>query len=207
MNLFSDPLRAHFDSWSAALAVTFVAALTFTVAQRINSRRLWNHHPYRQEIGRHVTTAALASSLLLAIAVVSHSLGWPVYGKPVLGAIALTLFILTIAIWRTVYLSSLRSFESRWPETKEPHAKMPRANFRHSELPMFTAVIGAAIGYVGFIWHPWNHIFHEGMWLLGALVGVAGGHLYLVVMADTARLERAFRNHPGSRRKTGRRSN
>ena len=194
MDLFKDSAAAHVDLWGGVLVFALCGALVFSSARRVNAVRLWKHHPYRQEVGRYVTTAAFACSILFAIAAFSHMLRWPVYGKPIVGAVALGLFMLIVVIWRTVYLRGLREFESRWPEVAQPRAELPKVKLRRSELVWFAAAVGGLTAYLGFFTAPWTQSFHLGTFLLGGLVGVVISCLYLVVMNDTARLERSFRS-------------
>jgi hypothetical protein len=199
--LFDNPGASHVDGWGLTLLIAAALALGLGTIWTWQLHAAWRHHPYRVLIQGHLRNAALATAAFLGVAAVAHLLGWPAWGTPVFGAIGVLLIIATIVIWRWSFLPQLRRFEALRPEFATPHAKLPRAKAPAAEMPLLSAIGAGFTAYFIFLWHPWNHVFHLGLWLVGPLVGLAAGSLVASKLNDDARLLRDTATSRSAKRK------
>lgn len=188
---FSDSVVSarHLDAWGAALLAAAVVASLLAAIWLLQVRRWWRHHPYRLVVQGHIARGMTATAVLLAIASASHLLGWTVYALPVLGLVALALLALMVGVWRWGFLPGLRRYEARHPEVIAKRAKLRLTAVPAYEVPLLAAIAGGAAAYVGFVWHPWNHVFHLGMWVLGGLTAYAIASVVATQRAPLPRVE------------------
>lgn len=186
---FNDPRfnTLHLDAWGIVLAVTGLVASAVAITWSWQLRRWWHHHPFRRVIHGHLMRAMTAAAILLVVATLSHLLGLTIYALPALGLISLALFIAVIVVWRWLFLPSLLRYERSHPEAAVKRAHLRLSKVPATEIPLFACPAGAFVAYFSFEWHPWNHSFHMGMWILGGLFGYAVGSL---VASRTALLPR-----------------
>lgn len=202
--LLDFPTGAHVDAWVVILS-TAAAATAGTAATwgwRLQHR--WRHHPYRMTVEGHVVHAMWAAGIILGIAAMAHGLGWPAWGAPLLCAIGLGLVMATLAARRFAFLPQLRAYERNAPELIEPRAPLPRAAVRPAIFPWIVGMIGAPVAYLSFTWHRWNHVYHEGMYLLGFVIVFGVASLVATQLEEVARFERDIRRSRGARRRTRR---
>lgn len=205
----AEPAGAHLDSWAAILiGLTLLFALA-GVLLRNTVREHWAHHPFRVTIEGHLANALLASAGGLALIALSHAVGWPIYGLPVVG---LTMVVLALAVgitggsaWWLHFRKELARYDVRHPHVAQPDAdELPQAKSPRTSAPMLWAFGAGITAYAVFVWHPWPHLFHEGNIIYGAPAGYAIGSLVAMytagIMAPALPRQRAGRGKRSKRR-------
>ena len=179
--LLASPSRAHLDAFGVSLMLLGASTVVFGGGSLLRVRRRWPHDPFRQLIFRSHSVALLLSGLLLLGFAGFHAAGIPVYGAPIHAVAAL---LLLVAVATYVRLSSLlhyraliTRYDTRYFWLAGGRANLPRARPPRDEWRLLGAAAGGAGLYLAFSWHPWNHVFHIGLMLVGALAGYAIGGL------------------------------
>ena len=189
LTIADEPTGLHLDAWGGILVASALVLAVSALAIRSIVGHGWPHHPFRVTMRFHMANALLGCVVTVALVGVSHLLGWPVYGLPVVGDLALLLSA-GVSVWLTLdWWTSLRPalkrYEDKYPAITRANAEsFPRVRPSESNAPMLWALGSAVVAYGAFVWHPWPHIFHEGNFLYGAPVGFAIGSL--VAMHTTA---------------------
>ena len=196
-NLIANPTAAHVDPWEITLIAASALGAGLSLAGVWRQQHLGRDHFFRFEVERHFFNAGLASAAYLAVAAIAHGLGWAVWGTVLFGLVGLAILLITALLWRWSFLPMLRRHERSNP-VPSPSKKRPGAA-RHLRRPQYPWLVGIASGgaaYTALVWHPWNHIFHMGMWLVAPLIGYAVASLVAAETVDVVRLERSLRESP-----------
>lgn len=176
------PGAFHLDALGLALVAATGAFLGVGLALISRARRSWRRNPFRIMLGHYLGRGAISLGLLTMIAAAAHIAGIPVYGTRAAG-LGTLIFLLVAALsaglgWRFHLAVLMRKYEERYPEVVDAaKGKAATARLVKLEAPMWFMLFIGAGAYLAFIWHPWNHIFHEGNIALGGLAGYAIGCL------------------------------
>jgi hypothetical protein len=180
--LLDDPMGVHVDVWDSILLATALVFALGGVSIHTWLAQRWAHHPFRVVIQGHMANALLGCAVALALIGASHFLGWPIYGLPVVGMLALMVSVgvvtWLVVDWWSYVRPELTQYETKFPAVKEAHSEvLSGAHKTRSQAPMLWGLSGAFVAYAAFVWHPWPHLFHEGNFVYGAPVGFAIGSL------------------------------
>lgn len=198
------PTGPHLDAWGIALAALAGLAFLMGETRRWSVLHHWRHHPFRMAIERHMANALLAAAALLGISAATHLAGVPVYGVPAMGLAAVGVFAAALVgglfVWRGRFLGRLATYDRLHPDLAKPDARLPRIRVS-VEQPYWTAAGIGVLAYAAFTWHSWNHAFHEGNLVLGAIGGFGIGSL---IAMHTSLIPRPPQPRTAARRKRGR---
>lgn len=167
--LLGEPHRSHLDLWGIGLLGLFALIVIITVGWRWEIRSRWPHHPFRAVVQGLLVKGTGALSVLAGVAAAAHVLGWSVYGVPLFGGLVALVFTAIVVHWRFLVLPQLRRYERRHPEVAVVHARLRPVTAPWSEIPLIAGLAGGFVGYAAFVWHPWSHAYHMGMFVLGGL--------------------------------------
>lgn len=180
--ILDEPAGLHLDSWGVVLLASGLLLGSAGVTLRLGTIRDWAHHPFRLNTQARAANALLGSAMTTVLVGASHLLGWPIYGLPVVGVLALGFSASLIGFlaidWWTQIRPELERYEARYPGVAVARSDtFNRLELSKSSAPTLWTLGVAAIAYGAFVWHPWPHILHEGNWLYGAPAGFAIGSL------------------------------
>ncbi len=120
-------------------------------------------------------------ALLLSVATVAHILGWTLWGSTIFGGLVLGLgAILTVwagLTFATQFSERMARYDQRFPHAAARFADLPRPKVRESMYPFVCAAAVGFVGYFSFLGHTFNHVFHEGNWIIGGIAGWSIGTL------------------------------
>ncbi|MHB8508023.1 MAG: hypothetical protein ACYDGR_05150 [Candidatus Dormibacteria bacterium] len=173
------PDTTHIDPLGLSLAGLALALLVAGLVGRLRAAGPWRHHPFRLMLGHYWGRGAAALGLLTAVAAASHAGAVPVYGTRLAGA-GMIVMVAAVLLgaglgWRFRLATLMTRYDQRYPEVLAADAG--RAEVVKLETPMWSMIFVGVGAYLAFVWHPWNHVFHEGNIVLGALAGYAAGCL------------------------------
>lgn len=199
-DLFANPIRPHVDAWEVILVLGAGLGIVAGLLGKWRQRRLWQHHAFRLQVEGYILGAAVAAGLYLAIAATAHGLAWQVWGTTAFALPGLVVVTATVVAWRWSFLPMLRKYEATDPGLATPGLKRrPGAVLRGAEFPLFVALGSGLLAYTAFLWHPWPHAFHMGMWFVAPLIGYAVASLVASQTVDVVRWERSLRATRGRR--------